>query len=131
MFISSRIWYSKDNNQKLVHSNIMFIYRLSVSFFFAPMLSLISSTIRSMYVYHAWSDIIPLMPSYRFNCMCLQFLFLYTSSCYSFLTSASLWLSFCCLLLLLCICLYDVSYARLFSGVKFYFFFFEKILFKI
>ena len=94
------------------------------------MLSLISSTIRSMYVYHAWSDIIPLMPSYRFNCMCLQFLFLYTSSCYSFSTSASLWLSFCCLLLLLCVCLYDVSYARLFFGGKilFYFIFFEKKL---
>ena len=58
---------------------------LSVSFFFTA----IPYILKHICVVACMRWYYSLMPSYRFNCMCLQFYFSEFSSCYFFLTSAS------------------------------------------
>lgn len=65
----------------LMHKNF---FCLSASFFTAiPYILKHICVVACMRWYYS------LMPSYRFNCMCLQFYFSEFSSCYFFLTSAS------------------------------------------
>lgn len=102
--------------------------RLNAQEFFSDSreLSLISSNLYVLYHIHEMMILFLNAASYRFNCMCLQFYFTVEfSSCYSFLTSASLWLSHSLTLLLasvpVCVCLYD-DFRYYFSGVIFFFF---------
>lgn len=67
-----------------------------------------------------------LMPSYRFNCMCLQFYFSEFSSCYFFLTSASYG---SLLLLFLYVFVFYDDFGIIFFRGNFFFETLEKLIF--